>query len=75
MHIYKWWIVFIVETLLIVLSLTFLAKQSSGAQLADYVDRTNHLQQATTYPDNGGITSPKPINSGQKHASREPNMR
>ena len=58
MHIYKRWrVVFIVETLLIVLSLVFLAKQSWGAKPARHLDRSGHVGRATTHSDNGGAAS------------------
>ncbi len=56
MHIYKEWrIVCIVEMLLIVLSLTFLAQQSWSDQSAGYRDRINQLGRATTGSDNERI--------------------
>jgi len=57
MHIYnRWRIVFIVETLLIVFSLVFLAKQSWGANSTEHLNRFGPVGWVTTHPDNGGVT-------------------
>ncbi len=67
-----WRIVCIAEMLLIVLSLTYLARQSWTVQSAGYRDSISQVGQATTGANNERIPFSRQVHIGETCTSREP---